>query len=225
METHPSGPDPAWNSLYRIGGICLFATGVIYFVATVLTMVVPAPTDAETYLRALATHRRLASTLFTGLALADLLFVPATLALYFALRHLARAAVLLAAAMSLFYAVVDLSVNEISSLAIVMLSRQGDAAAASAQFGLAVTLIGSVGTLALGSAGTLIFSILMLRGGIFGKPTAYAGIAAAITGVVGGFYLVYPPLGLLLLACLIAYGVWGVLAGTRLWRLGAVPAG
>src|SRR5580704_8872357 len=119
METHQSGPDPAWNSLYRIGGICLFATGVIYFVATVLTMVVPAPTDAETYLRALATHRRLASTLFTGLALADLLFVPATLALYFALRHLARAAVLLAAAMSLFYAVVDLTVNEIGSLGIV----------------------------------------------------------------------------------------------------------
>ena len=65
----------------------------------------------------------------------------------------------------------------------------------------------------------------MLRGGIFGKPTAYAGIAAAVTGIVGGFYLVYPLLGLLLLACLIAYGVWGVLAGARLWRLGTAQVG
>jgi hypothetical protein len=97
METPNTAPDPGWNSLYRIGGICLFAAGVFYFVATALAVVLPAPTNAETYLRALAEHRRVAFAYFAGSALADVLLVPAALALYFALRHLARTAVLLAA--------------------------------------------------------------------------------------------------------------------------------
>jgi hypothetical protein len=63
----------------------------------------------------------------------------------------------------------------------------------------------------------------MLRG-VFGKPTAYAGIVAALTGFVGAFYLAYPPLQWLFLPSMIAYGLWGVLAGARLFRLGAPQA-
>ncbi|MGD0777703.1 MAG: hypothetical protein ABSC05_33350 [Candidatus Solibacter sp.] len=150
--------------------------------------------------------------------------VPAALALYFALRHLARTAMLLAAALLLFYTFVDLTVYEINSMAVVLLSRQDTAAAAGgAQLVLAVVPIAGCFTLALSSAGTLIFSIVMLRG-VFGKPTAYAGIAAAVGGLVGAFYLAFPPLEWLPLLCSIAYGLWGVLAGARLFRLGAPQA-
>jgi hypothetical protein len=48
--------------------------------------------------------------------------------------------------------------------------------------------------------------------------------AAAVTGLVGAFYLAFPPLEWLLLLCSIAYGLWGVLAGARLFRLGAPQA-
>jgi hypothetical protein len=224
MGTSNNAPDPGWNSLYRIGGICLFAAGVLYFVVTALLTVVPIATDAVTYLRALAAHRGPAFALFAGAALADMLLVPAALALYFALRHLARTAMLLAAALLLFYAFVDLTVYEINSMAVVLLSRQDTAAAAGgAQLVLAVVPIAGCFTIALSSAGALIASIVMLRG-VFGKPTAYAGIAAAVTGFVGAFYLAFPPLQWLLLPCTIAWALWSVLAGARLFRLGAPQA-
>ncbi|MGD0777589.1 MAG: hypothetical protein ABSC05_32760 [Candidatus Solibacter sp.] len=224
METSNTAPDPDWKSLYRIGGICLFAAGVVYFVVTALMTVVPMATDAETYLRALAAHRGPAFAFFAGMALADMLFVPAALALYFALRHLARTAMLLAAALLLFYAFVDLTVYEINSMAVVLLSRQDTAAAAGgAQLVLAVVPIAGCFTIALSSAGALIASIVMLRG-VFGKPTAYAGIAAAVASLVGAFYLAFPPLEWLLLPATIAYGLWGILAGARLFRLGAPQA-
>ena len=55
--------------------------------------------------------------------------------------------------------------------------------------------------------------------GLFGKPAAYTGIVAAVTGFVGAFYLAFPPLQWLLLLCSIAYPLWGVLAGAWLFRL------
>jgi hypothetical protein len=152
------------------------------------------------------------------------LVILAALALYFALRHLARSAMLLAATLLMFSAFLDLMVYEINSMAVVQLSRQDTAAAAGGvQLVLAVVPIGECFILALSSAGALISSIVMLRG-VFGKPTAYAGIVAAVTSLVSAFYVAVPLLQWLLFPSLIAYGVWGVLAGVRLFRLGAPQA-
>ena len=62
----------------------------------------------------------------------------------------------------------------------------------------------------------MIVAIVMLKG-IFSKVTAWAGIVACVEGIVGGFYVIYPPLAVLLVPCMIAYGLWGVLAGARLF--------
>src|SRR5690349_16825437 len=95
MGTLNTTPDPRWSTLYRIGGICLFITGLFYFAAVVLAALLgPPPADAERYLRSLAAHSGLAFVNYAGFAVADLLLVPATLALYVGLRHLARSAML-----------------------------------------------------------------------------------------------------------------------------------
>ena len=73
------------------------------------------------------------------------------------------------------------------------------------------------------SIGTLIVAIVMLKG-MFSKVTAWAGIVACVEGMVGGFYVIYPPLAVLLVPSMIAYGLWGVLAGARLFRLGTPRA-
>jgi len=42
------------------------AAGMFYFIATALAIVIPAPTDAETYLRARAAHRYLTFAFSAG---------------------------------------------------------------------------------------------------------------------------------------------------------------
>ena len=74
------------------------------------------------------------------------------------------------------------------------------------------------------SIGLLIVSLVMLKG-VFSKVTACAGIVASVEGIVGGFYMVVPALALLLVPCLIAFGIWSVLAGSTLYKLSARPAG
>jgi len=225
MEMPDIAPEPGWNSLYRFGGICLFATGLFYFAAVVFAMLLgQPPADAEPYLRSLATHPGLAFANYAGFALADLLLVPATLALYVALRHLARSAMLIGAGLIVFWLIVDLAVTEFNSLALVMLSRHPDAQSiAAAHFPLATMPIATFFSFVVSSIGTLIVAIVMLKG-VFSKVTAWAGIVACVEGIAGGFYVIYPPLAALLVPCMIAFGLWGVLAGVRLFRLGTPRA-
>jgi len=69
------------------------------------------------------------------------------------------------------------------------------------------------------SVGVLIISIVMLKG-VFGKLIAYLGIVVGIVGTVGGFYVFLPALLVLASPTLVAFGLWCVLAGIRLYRLG-----
>jgi hypothetical protein len=69
------------------------------------------------------------------------------------------------------------------------------------------------------SIGVLIISIVMLKG-VFSKLTAYLGIAVGIVATVAGFYVFLPALAVLTLPSLVAFGLWCVLAGRRLFRLG-----
>ncbi len=225
MGTLNTTPDPRWNPLYRIGGICLFLTGLFYFAAVVLAQFLgPPPADTEPYLRSLAAHRGLAFVNYAGFAVADLLLVPATLALYLALRHLARSAMLIGTGFIVFWLIVDLAVTEFNSLTLVILSRHSDAqSVAAAHFPLATMPIATFFSFVVSSIGTLIVAIVMLKG-VFGKVTAWAGIVACVEGIGGGFYVIYPALAVLLLPCMIAYGLWGVLAGARLFRLGTPQA-
>ena len=225
MEMPDIAPEPGWNSLYRFGGICLFATGLFYFAAVVFAMLLgQPPADAEPYLRSLATHPGLAFANYAGFALVDLLLVPATLALYLALRHLARSAMLVGTGLIVFWLIVDLAVTEFNSLALVMLSRHPDAQSiAAARFALATMPVATFFSFVVSSIGTLIVAIVMLKG-VFSKVTAWAGIVACVEGIAGGFYVIYPPLAALLVPCMIAFGLWGVLAGVRLFRLGTPRA-
>jgi len=69
----------------------------------------------------------------------------------------------------------------------------------------------------LGSASSLISSLLMLRSGIFGRRTAYVGIVTNI--VVFGLYV--PGIGVYLsLLSVVGYFVWYILLARRFFQLG-----
>jgi len=222
-------PDPNWKRVYKVGGIGLLASGVIFVVGAVLSMMIGnPPADAEGYLKSVAGHQALSFATFGLFALTDFLMVPGIIALYLALRHISRNAMLIAAGLMALYVVLDLAITEPSSLALVALTRHyaasaSDAARAvyvsAASYALAVLPVATFYSYVISSIGFLIASIVMLKG-VFSKVTAYVGIAACVEGIVGGFYLFVPALAVLLLPCLMAFALWSFLAGLRLYRLG-----
>jgi hypothetical protein len=231
-----SDTDSRWSGLCRVAGVCLMAAGVIYGVSAVLSLIIgAAPSSAQLYLDSVARHV-LASRVNFGLwIVADVLLLPAALALYLVLRSTAKYAMLVGSGLLALFAVWDLSVTELDSLTLVADAKRYAAAGSTAQRAayvaaakhtLAVLPVATFVSYAVSSVGLLIVSVVMLRA-VFSRWTAYAGIVASAEGLVGGFYPVFAPLAVLLTPSLIAFAVWAVLAGVRLNVLAmrAAPTG
>jgi hypothetical protein len=221
--------DPTWKGVYRVGGVCIFVTGVLFIVGAVSSILLgPAPSGGEPYLKSLATHEVLAQMNFGLFALTDFLLLPGLLALFLALKQVSKNTMLVAAGLFALYIALDLAMTELNSLTLVTLTHQYAAATsdtqrsayvAAADYALAALPLATFYSYVVSSVGLLITSVVMLKG-VFSKPTAFVGIVASIEGMVGGLYVVYPALAALLVPCLIAFGLWGLLAGSRLFKLG-----
>lgn len=222
-------PDPTWKGVYQVGGVGMAVAGVCYVVGAVISVILgPPPSGDEAYLQALAGHVVLSQINFGLFALADFGFLPAALALSLALKHLAKNAMLIAVGALGLFIVLDLGITELNSLTLVTLTQQYAAATTAAQraaytaaadYALATLPLATFYSFLVSSIGFLIVSLVMLKG-VFGKRTAYLGIISTIAGILGAFYVVVPILALLLSPCLIAFGIYLVLGGVRLYTLG-----
>jgi len=208
--------------------------GVIVFIAlaSVLALGSPASPTGEGYLNWFRGQATLAYT-FGGLSIvSDILLVPVVLALYFALRGVNKNAALAAAGFFGVAVALDLGVTLITWTALVTLSQNYAAATsdvqraafvATADYAVGITSVSSTvyGSIVY-SIGPLTMSLVMLKG-VFSRATAYVGIAASIAGLAYGFTVLVPysaSLEILLAIAFVLFGVWGLLAGYRLYRLG-----
>jgi hypothetical protein len=226
------------RALFRIGGISALALGASYLVITVLYSVIGlVPTDTGeawlTYLQG----RTGAWWGIVGLsALTDLLFFPVAAALYAALRVNSRTVALAGAALLALFAVLDLAVTQVGFASLIVLS--GDharaatdadraAAIAAASYPVSVFRSGLFAAYVIGipALGILLLSLAM-RVGIFGRVTAYVGLATGILGlitVVAG--LVSPEAGYLAIVTSVLTLAWVLLVGSRLLRMADDPSG
>lgn len=226
--------DPTWKGVYRAGGVCLLLIGVIYLIGAVLSIIIgPAPSGGELYLKSLAGHATLAQVNFGLFALTDFLLLPAVLALYLALKHLAKNTMLIATGLLALFLVLDLAITELNSLTLVSLTQhymaatsdaQRTAYVAAADYALATLPIATFFSYAVSSIGLLMTSLVMLKG-VFNRPTALLGIVAGLEGIVGSFYVFFPAFAALLVPSLITFGLWALFAGTRLYKLSTQPGG
>jgi hypothetical protein len=230
VEPVASRVDPSWKGVYRVGGVCLFFVGLIYLTEVTLGIYggIPGAADSVHYLQSLAAHPSLARVSYGLYSLTDFLLVPAVLGLYLALKRIAKNPMLLATGLMAVFVVVDVAITEASSLTIVTLTQHAATAAsateraaymAAANYALATLPLATFYSYVVSSVGVLIVSIVMLKG-VFGKLTAYVGIVAGILGIVAGFYVFMSALTVLTLLALLTFGLWRVLAGVRLYRLG-----
>ncbi len=221
--------DPSWKGVYRLGGVCLLVSGLTFLAVAIISLVLgPAPSGGEEYLKSLASHALLAQVNFGIYAITDFLMMPVILALFLSLKHINRNAMLVAAGILALYIIFDFAITEMNSLTLVSLTQHYTAAAsdaersayvAAADYALATLPIATFCSYAVSSIGLIITGLVMLKG-VFNRPTALLGIFAGVEGTVGAFYGIYPPLTALLIPALITYGLWAILGGVRLFKLG-----
>jgi hypothetical protein len=230
MTTSAETVDPSWKGLYRWGGMSAMLAGVLSFIGIALAFRIGAlPSGGEAVLKYLSGQTTLAYTIYGLIILGDILGVPFLLALYLALKGVNKNAMLAATGFTGLGLVLDLGVTVISWIGLITLSQNYAAATTDAQraayvavadYALAVIAVsGPIFSLVISSIGTLIVSLVMLKG-IFNKATAYLGIAASIVGLVYGISVFGPALTILFIIAILLSGIWYLLLGSRLYRLG-----
>lgn len=215
--------------IFRLGGSCMILAGIIIIAVAVLSNIIgSAPGADESYLKSVSDHADLSMVNFGIYSAADILLLLGSVAILFALKSYAKNAVLIGMVIFIFFIIMDLAVTETNSLALTILAKQYAAATtdlqrseyvSAAYYALSTLPIGTFFSYVGSSIGLLIISLSM-RKGVFNRLTVLAGIIASVTGIVGGFYVIIQGLAVLLTPCLLAYGLWALLSGHRLYRLG-----
>ena len=231
-KTTSEGPRTTAPWVFRIGGICLLGAGVAYGISAVLSIVIAAPpSGAELYLSAVSRHLEISRLNFWLWVASDVLLLPGAFALYLALRHIAKRTMIVGAGLLAVFAVLDAALTERYSLLLVadaqryamVAGSQRLAVLAAASHTLSLLPAATFLSYAVSSVGLLLVSMVMLRG-VFTKPSAYAGIVAAVEGIVGGFYPLVPSLAVLLAPSLVAFALWALFSGRRLLALAGIPS-
>jgi hypothetical protein len=221
-------------TLYRLGGISAIALGLSYLVITALYVAVggAAPSGGgEVWFEYLAGQ----SATWWGIvglsALTDFLFLPLAVALYVALGTVNRTGMLIGAGLVGLFAVLDLAVTQLNFGVLITLSdayaaaadeTEGAALVAAANYPAAVldSALWAVYVLLVPALGILAISLVMLRGGDFGRITATVGVLTGIGGVISVVgALFYEPLALMAIPTSILTTIWVFLVGYRLLRL------
>jgi hypothetical protein len=217
-------PDDKWS--FRIGGLAALAIGVAYLVIIVLYASVGVPPQGGQARLDYLVGKTSAWWAIVGLSvLTNLLYVPVALSLYFALGRVNRFAMLLGVSFIGLFVILENAVNWTSYGALILLSKNYASATSESQraiFVAAATYISAVlesplaavwaiGTLAVAF---LAIGMVMLKG-VFGRLTAYVGIAAGLFGIAA-----VTGVGKAIILNALAVTVWLFLVGYRLCRLG-----
>ena len=231
--------DGRWRGLYRLGGVCCPAIAALLLGELVVYAALPRSRTAAEHF-ALFRDNRLAGLLTLDLLgmFAYLLFIPTVLALYAALRRVGEAPMAVATAL-FFLGIADFFAT---NTAFPVLAPSDQYAAATTDAERATALAAGQALFALFnenafllsyvlvSAGWATIAGVMLRSALFSRITAWAGLLAGAAGLVAVALEHVPGDGLLALAIALYFAAivflfaWVVLAGRRLYQLGAVSA-
>jgi len=225
-ESHTKTTASAWKPLYRVGGAAALTIVGIMVVQIIVFIASPPPSTVLGYFTLFHKNALL------GLLSLDLLYVvdnalvvPLYLALYAALRQVSPSFMVIALALGL----VGIAAYFASNTAFEMLSLSSQYAAATTAAQRSLLVAAGQAMLAiyqgtafdvyylLGATATLIISGVMLRSNIFGRATAYAGMAAGVLMLIpstAGKFGLYFAFG-----SLVPTAIWLILMARRLFHL------
>lgn len=216
----------SWKGVIRWGGLALFAAGgiVLLFVVATLVLGQTMPVQAE----ALLTNPTRPTLLFLLAAIGELLLLPGALALYFALRDIRKTQMFIATGLWLLGVPLFLASRGL----ILSLSRVSERYLATADQALKAAYLASAEIAletqnmyaAMGLVLLCVASVMMglvMRRSVFGRPMGALVMTAGVLSFFAPFaVMMHIPL-MIPFAGLVLMGVWQVMAGLRLFRLGA----
>jgi hypothetical protein len=226
--------DQKWTGLYRVSGLLLIATAVVWTVVSRTASILYAsgyPGDAAGYLQLVSQHQLLASATWSRWIVSDLMLMAPTIALYIVLRPYNRTLALLGSLFAMFFNVYDVCVTELNSLTLVSLSHgyataTTDAARAAfvgaATYGYHALPLQTVLSFSIGTFGYLLWCVPMARS-FFRRGTAIFGAIVMVIALVGSAAPLFPAstiLGLCQFVVVPACALWFVLVGLQLYRYG-----
>ena len=225
MEEKSLGLDPSWQGVIKWGGLSLFAAAALLFVFVISvgvaqqTIPVPAQEALEDPL--------VPSALYVLAAFGELLLIPAGLALYLALKGINKNQMLVAAAFWLSAALMFLvsrgliiALSQISESYMNTTSESMKAAyLASAELAIEVQSIYAYTAIILLSVASIMIGLVMLKGGL-GKRIGYVAITAGILSVLTPIGIILEIPAAISAIGLVLGGVWQLIVGARLYRLG-----
>jgi hypothetical protein len=226
--------DEGWVGLYRVSGILLIVTAVVWTVVSRTASMLYAsgyPGDPETYLQLVSQHQALASVTWSLWIVSDFLLMAPTVALYLVLRHENRTLALVGSLFAMFFNVYDVCVTELNSLTLVSLSLGYASASteavrasfvAAATYGYHALPLQTVLSFAVGTFGYLLWCVPMLKS-TFRRGTAIFGVTVMVVALIGSAAPMFPSstiLGLSQFVVVPACALWFVLVGIQLYRYG-----
>jgi hypothetical protein len=225
MSSEYMNEDTSWKGLIKAGGISLLLGGIILFlfIVSIFIFQVQLPLTPQGFLD----NPLPPALLFSLAAFGEFLLLPGILGIYFALKGTSKSQLLLG------------TVVWISAIPMFLVSRglvmslvtiagnyaaSADTTLRTAYFvavQLALDTSGVFASLALDllGIGGIILGFVMLKG-VFGKRTGYLVILAGALTVMGTFGIIFEPLTIGTLFGLILNGVWQVIIGIKLLKLG-----
>ncbi len=217
--------DQSWKGVYKSGGFSLFAGGAILviFLLSVFIFRVALPLTPQAVLE----NPMPPVTLYLLAALGELLLLPAALGLYLSLKDVNKNYMLIAAA-SWLVAVTMYLVSRGQIISLLPISSKYMAISSeftrtaylvSADRAIEVANIYGNMALMLHQVGSIIMGLVMLKG-VYGRRTGYLVTVAGTMTFIGTFGIVLRPLSLFTLFGLMLTGVWQIIVGAKLYKLG-----
>jgi hypothetical protein len=241
-ESTSEKTDSNWVSLYKFGGIAALLSVLVILTDIALTFV-PAGAEPPGSMTAVDWFRLFQGNWFFGLRNLGLLpnvlnlslSIPLFLALYEAHKHTNKAYAALALILSLAGTAIYLSNN--AAFPMLALSTKYAAAATDAQRALLIAAgeailargedftPGALTGFLFSETALITISFVMLRGGIFGKATAYAGILGSLLLTIFTIWTTFIPRFFEIAMILALIGgllsiAWNVLTARKLSQLG-----
>ena len=218
--------DSSWKGVIKAGGLSLLAGGaiVVIFILSVFIFQVQLPLTAQGFLDS----PMIPTLLFCMAAFGEFLLMPGVLALYFSLKDVNKNQVFLGSAVW-FLSIPMFLVSRGQVISCITVASNYAATAdatlraaylATTQLALEAANVYTIMALDLLGVGAIIIGLVMLKG-IFSRSTAYMVILSGALVVMGTFGVILEPLTIGTLFGLILNGVWQIVVGLKLCRLGS----
>ena len=218
--------DSSWKGAIKAGGLSLLVGGaiVIIFILSVFIFQVQLPLTAQGFLDS----PMLPTLLFCMAAFGEFLLMPGVLALYFSLKDVNKNQVFLGSAIW-FVSIPLFLVSRGQVISCITIAGNYAATAdatlraaylATTQLALEAANVYTIMALDLLGVGAIIIGLVMLKG-IFSRSTAYMVILSGALVVMGTVGVILEPLTIGTLFGLIQNGVWQIVVGLKLYRLGS----